>query len=304
MGLLVLPCPSWTVHQVVLSKQSFSFVGVNVKPCFQPCSKGIAVQEITCLSNLIQKSRRGGRIASPCFAAAVEDTVCTEPVLDRQNNPLITAALVKQLRDETGSGMMDCKKALMETAGDLERAREYLRKKGLASAEKKSSRKATEGRIGSYIHDNRLGVLIEVNCETDFVARGEIFRQLVDDLAMQVAACPNVRYVSVEDIPEELVKKEREIEMQKEDLINKPEVIRAKIVEGRVRKRVCELSLLEQSFIKDESILVKDLVRQTVVILGENIQVRRFNRFVLGEGVEKKNQDVSAEVASQTEIKH
>lgn len=195
----------------------------------------------------------------------------------------ISPALVKQLREETGAGMMDCKNALSETGGDLEKAQEYLRKKGLSSAEKKSSRLAAEGRIGSYIHDARIGVLIEVNCETDFVGRSENFKNLVDDLAMQVVACPQVQYVSIEDVPPAIVNKEKEIEMQREDLQSRPENIRERIVEGRVSKRLGELALLEQPFIKNDSVLVKDLVKQTVAALGENIKVRRFVRFTLGE---------------------
>ncbi|CAN1764947.1 Polyprotein of EF-Ts, chloroplastic [Linum perenne] len=186
-------------------------------------------------------------------------------------------ALVKQLREETGAGMMDCKKALSETGGDLEKAQEYLRKKGLSSADKKSSRIAAEGRIGSYIHDSRIGVLIE---------RSEEFKELVNDLAMQVVACPQVQFVSVEDVPESFVLKEKELEMQREDLQSKPENIREKIVEGRISKRMGELALLEQPFIKDDKLLVKDLVKQTIATLGENIKVRRFIKFTLGEAIE------------------
>lgn len=207
----------------------------------------------------------------------------------------VSAALVKQLREETGAGMMDCKKALSETGGDLEKAQEYLRKKGLSSAEKKSSRLAAEGRIGSYIHDSRIGVLIEVNCETDFVGRSEKFKELVDDLAMQVVACPQVQFVSIEDIPESIVSKEKELERQREDLLSKPENIRERIVEGRISKRLGELALLEQPFIKDDSLLVKDLVKQTVAALGENIKVRRFVRFTLGETVEDAKAEAAAE---------
>ncbi|KAJ0975347.1 hypothetical protein J5N97_017312 [Dioscorea zingiberensis] len=212
----------------------------------------------------------------------------------------ISPALVKQLREETGAGMMDCKKALAETGGDIIKAQEFLQKKGLASADKKASRATAEGRIGSYIHDNRIGVLIEVNCETDFVSRGEIFKQLVDDLAMQVAACPQVKYLVTEDVPEEIVNKEREIEMQKEDLLAKPEQIRSKIVDGRIRKRLEELALLDQPYIKDDKVVVKDFVKQTIATIGENIKVRRFVRFNLGEGLERKSQDFAAEVAAQT----
>ncbi|XP_022755010.1 uncharacterized protein LOC111303187 isoform X2 [Durio zibethinus] len=215
----------------------------------------------------------------------------------------ISPALVKQLREETGAGMMDCKKALSETAGDIVKAQEFLRKKGLASAEKKASRVTAEGRIGSYIHDSRIGVLVEVNCETDFVSRGDIFKELVDNLAMQVAACSQVQYLVPEDVPEETVIREREIEMQKEDLLSKPEQIRSKIVEGRIRKRLGELALLEQPYIKNDKVVVKDWVKQTIATIGENIKVKRFVRFNLGEGLEKKSQDFAAEVAAQTAAK-
>lgn len=219
------------------------------------------------------------------------------------NAAAVSPALVKQLREETGAGMMDCKRALSETGGDIEKAYEFLRKKGLASADKKSSRATAEGRIGSYIHDSRIGVLIEVNCETDFVARGDIFKELVEDLAMQVAACPQVQYLTPEDVPQDFVDKEREIEIQKEDLLSKPEQFRSKIVDGRIRKRLEELALLEQPFIKDDKVVVKDWVKQTIATIGENIKVKRFVRYNLGEGLEKKSQDFAAEVAAQTAAK-
>lgn len=215
----------------------------------------------------------------------------------------VSPALVKQLREETGAGMMDCKKALAETGGDIVKAQEFLRKKGLASADKKASRATAEGRIGSYIHDSRIGVMVEVNCETDFVSRGDIFKELVDNLAMQVAACPQVKYLVIEDVPEEIVNKEKEIEMQKEDLLLKPEQIRSKIVEGRIRKRLEELALLEQPYIKNDKMVVKDWVKQTIATIGENIKVKRFVRYNLGEGLKKKSLDFAAEVASQTAAK-
>ncbi|KAF2303943.1 hypothetical protein GH714_024791 [Hevea brasiliensis] len=176
-------------------------------------------------------------------------------------------------------------------------------RKGLASAEKKASRATAEGRIGSYIHDSRIGVLVEVNCETDFVSRGDIFKELVDDIAMQVAACPQVQYLATEDVPEVIVNKEKEIEMQKEDLLSKPEQIRSKIVEGRIRKRLEELALLEQPYIRNDKIVIKDWVKQTIATIGENIKVKRFIRYNLGEGLEKKSQDFAAEVAAQTAAK-
>tara|TARA_B100000900_G_scaffold415841_1_gene447461 strand:+ start:1519 stop:2175 length:657 start_codon:yes stop_codon:yes gene_type:complete len=211
----------------------------------------------------------------------------------------ISAKLVKDLRDKTGAGMMDCKKALNETDGSLDKAVEWLRQKGIASAEKKSSRVAAEGAIGSYIHTgSRVGVLLEVNCETDFVARGEIFQSLLKDISMQVAACPNVEYVSVDEIPKDVVEKEKQIEMGRDDLANKPEQIRAKIVDGRIGKRLKELVLLDQPYIKDSSLTVEELVKQTAGKIGENIRVRRFTRYTLGEGIEVKEMGFAEEVES------
>ncbi len=211
----------------------------------------------------------------------------------------ITAKLVKELRDKTGAGMMDCKKALNETDGDVEKAIEWLRKKGIASAEKKSGRVAAEGSIGSYIHTgSRVGVLLELNCETDFVARGEIFQSLLKDVAMQIAACPNVEYVSIDEIPNEVVKKEKQIEMGRDDLAGKPDQIKEKIVEGRISKRLNELVLLEQPYIKDSSLSVEQLVKETAGKIGENIRIRRFTRYTLGEGIEVETVGFAEEVAS------
>ena len=213
----------------------------------------------------------------------------------------ITAKLVKELRDKTGAGMMDCKKALNETDGDVEKAIEWLRKKGIASAEKKSGRVAAEGSIGSYIHTgSRVGVLLELNCETDFVARGEIFQSLLKDVAMQIAACPNVEYVSIDEIPNEVVKKEKQIEMGRDDLAGKPDQIKEKIVEGRISKRLNELVLLEQPYIKDSSLSVEQLVKETAGKIGENIRIRRFTRYTLGEGIEVETVGFAEEVASIT----
>ena len=211
----------------------------------------------------------------------------------------VSAKLVKDLRDKTGAGMMDCKKALAESDGDMLKASEWLRKKGIASAEKKSSRIAAEGAIGTYIHTGaRVGVLLELNCETDFVARGDLFQGLLKDVAMQVAACPNVEYVSTEEIPVDVVEKEKSIEMGRDDLSGKPEQIKAKIVEGRIGKRLKELVLLEQPFIRDSSMTVAELVKQVAGKIGENIKVRRFTRYTLGEGIEVDQTDFATEVAS------
>jgi len=213
----------------------------------------------------------------------------------------ITAKLVKELRDKTSAGMMDCKKALIENKGDMDKSIEWLRQKGIASAEKKSGRVAAEGAVGSYIHTgSRVGVLLELNCETDFVARGDLFQGLLRDLSMQVAACPNVEYVSVDQIPESIANKEKEIEMGRDDLSGKPDQIKAKIVEGRISKRLKEMALLEQPFIKDSSINVEELVKQVAGKIGENLKVRRFTRYTLGEGIEVQGTDFAEEVASMT----
>jgi len=212
----------------------------------------------------------------------------------------ISAKTVKDLRDQTGAGMMDCKKALQETNGDLEKAKEWLRQKGIASAEKKVGKLAAEGLVGSYIHiGGRIGVLVEVNCQTDFVARNEDFKALVQTIAMQIAAYPNVEYVKIDEIPAEVANREKSIEMGRDDLAGKPDNIKEKIVQGRIDKRLKEMCLLDQPYMRDPGITVEEYVKQHIAKLGENIQVRRFVRFVLGEGIEKAESDFAAEVAAQ-----
>ena len=211
----------------------------------------------------------------------------------------ISAKLVKELRDSTGAGMMDCKKALSECGGDVAEAEEYLRKKGIASAEKRASRTAAEGVISSYIHaGSRIGVLLEMNCETDFVARNPEYAELVNTVAMQIAAS-DVLYVDAADADPEWVAKEREIEMGKEDLLSKPENIRGNIVEGRINKLVSQKALLEQAWILDTDKTVKQAVQEVVAKLGENIKIRRFEKYNLGEGIEVEKKDFADEVAEQ-----
>ncbi|MEW6493449.1 MAG: translation elongation factor Ts [Cyanobacteriota bacterium] len=307
----------------------------------------------------------------------------------------ISAKLVKELREKTGAGMMDCKKALAESDGDVSKAAEWLRQKGITSAEKKAGRVAAEGLVSSYIEpEGRVGVLVEVNCQTDFVARNEAFQALVQNIArqaagaqdvaslmaqpyiedqnitveqavkqaiaqigeniqvrrfqrygldegtqgivdsyihtggrvgvlvevncktdsaakseefkalarniaMQIAACPNVEYVKVDDIPSEIAQKEKDIEMGRDDLSGKPDNIKEKIVQGRIDKRLKEMTLMDQPYIRDQSISVEELVKQNSSQLGEDIQVRRFTRYVLGEGIEKEESNFAEEVAAQ-----
>ena len=307
----------------------------------------------------------------------------------------ISAKLVKELRDKTSAGMMDCKKALQESDGDIAKATEWLRQKGITSAGKKAERVAAEGLVSSYIQPaGRLGVLVEVNCQTDFVARNEAFQILVQNIAkqavdaqdldslmaqpyiddqsvmveqavkqaiaqigeniqvrrfqryallegtqgiiesyihtggrvgvlvevnckseavakreefkalarniaMQVAACPNVEYVKVADIPQDIADKEKTIEMGRDDLSGKPDNIKEKIVQGRIVKRLQELTLMDQPYIRDQSISVEELVKQNIAQLGEEVQVLRFTRYVLGEGIEKEESNFAEEVAAQ-----
>ncbi|WP_077367509.1 translation elongation factor Ts [Anaerosalibacter sp. Marseille-P3206] len=210
----------------------------------------------------------------------------------------ISAAMVKELRERTGAGMMDCKKALQETDGDIEKAIDLLREKGLSKAAKKAGRIAAEGLVDSYIHNGRIGVLIEVNTETDFVAKNEEFKQFVRDMAMQVAAS-SPKYVSVEDVPEEVVAREKEVLMNQVVNEGKPEHVAEKIVEGRLGKFFEQICLLEQSFIKDPDKKVKDLLNEKISVIGENIKIRRFVRYEVGEGLEKREEDFAEEVAKQ-----
>jgi elongation factor Ts len=196
----------------------------------------------------------------------------------------IDAKIVKKLRDETGAGMMNCKKALIENDGDYEKAIQSLKLKGMATADKKANRNTNEGLIYSYIHTgNKLGILLEVNCETDFVARREEFSDLAKNISMQIASNPDIIFVSMDEISETVKEEVRLFEGAKEDLQNKPEQIKNKIVEGRVEKNLKRQVLLDQEFIRDSNLTVGEYIKQVVGILGENIKVTRFIRFVLGE---------------------
>lgn len=198
----------------------------------------------------------------------------------------VTADKVKELREKTGAGMMDCKKALADSSGDMEKAIDLLRQKGLATAARKASRAASEGLIGSYIHMDKLGVLVEVNCETDFVAKTDDFRELVKDIAMHIAAA-NPTYVSREEVLADVIEREKEI--YRAQVTNKPPQVVEKIIEGKLDKFFGDTCLLDQVFIKDPEgkQKIKDLITEKIAKLGENIVLRRFARFQLGEGLEK-----------------
>ncbi|NLX03309.1 MAG: translation elongation factor Ts [Syntrophomonadaceae bacterium] len=207
--------------------------------------------------------------------------------------------MVKELRERTGAGMMDCKKALVAADGDIEKAIDELRTKGLASAAKKASRVASEGAVTSYIHaGGRIGVLVEVNCETDFVGKTAEFKQLAYDIAMQIAAS-NPDYVSREDVPEQVITHEKEVLKAQALEEGKPEKVIDKMVEGRLEKFYKERCLLEQPFIKDPDKTVQELIHEHVARIGENINVRRFARYELGQGIEKEQGDFAAEVMAQ-----
>ncbi len=193
------------------------------------------------------------------------------------------STLVKELREKTGAGILDCQKALQESENNIDRAIDYLRQKGLAAAQKKAGRETNEGTISAYIHPgNRIGVLVEVNCETDFVARNEEFQAFVKDLALQIAAS-SPSFVRREEVPPELIEKEKMIYLAQAKEMGKPEVAWPKIVEGKLEKFYQESCLLEQAFIKDPAVSIKDLVAQKIAKIGENISIRRFTRYQLGQ---------------------
>jgi elongation factor Ts len=210
----------------------------------------------------------------------------------------ITAAQVNELRKVTGAGLMDCKKALTETGGDQEKAVDYLRKKGLAAAAKKAGRIASEGLVGSYIHaGGKIGVLVEVNCETDFVAKNENFQSFVKDIAMHIAAA-SPQYVRREEVSADLLEREKDIYRSKAKETGKPDNIIEKIVEGQIGKFYADICLLEQSYVKDPDKTIQAYLNETIASIGENISIRRFARFALGEGLAKKESDFAAEVAA------
>ena len=213
---------------------------------------------------------------------------------------MVTPSDVAKLRAMTGVGMMDCKKALMETNGDMDKAVDYLREKGMAAAAKKADRIAAEGVVGSYIHmGGKIGVLVEVNCETDFVAKSDKFQALVKDIAMQIAAAKPL-YVSEADVPSEELDKEREILTVQAKNEGKPEAIIAKMVEGRLKKYYADFCLLDQPFVKDSDKTVQQIINEAILSIGEKISVRRFTRYEMSEGLEKRKDNLAEEIAKMS----
>lgn len=211
----------------------------------------------------------------------------------------ITADMVKQLRERTGAGMMDCKKVLIETNGDMEKAAEELRKKGLASAAKKGDRQATEGAVQAYIHlGGRIGVLVEINCETDFVANNEMFKELTKDIAMHIAAAAP-QYVARADVPADVVAKEKAILTEITINEGKPAAAAEKIVEGRLNKYFSQICLLEQTFVKNDKLTIEQLINEKIATIGEKISIRRFVRYAVGEGMEKKVENLADVVQAE-----
>ena len=208
----------------------------------------------------------------------------------------VSASMVKELREKTGAGMMDCKKALAETGGDFAKAEEWLRKKGITNASKKEGRVAAEGVIATYVHGGRIGVMVEVNCETDFVARNTDFQDLVKDVAMQVAAA-SPKYVRREEVPTEQLEKEKEIQRALLKQQGKPEAMWDKILVGKVEKYYEGVCLVDQLWVKDDKKKVGEMITERSAKIGEKVSVRRFVRYEVGEGIEKKKEDLAAEVA-------
>lgn len=211
---------------------------------------------------------------------------------------MVTAELVKELRDRTGAGIMDCKKVLVETDGNIDKAIELLRERGIAKAAKKASRIAAEGLVEAYIHGGKFGALVEVNSETDFVAKNDEFRAFVRDVAMQVVSS-NPKYVSREEVPADVVESEKAVLTAQALNEGKPEAVVAKMVEGRINKFFEEICLLDQPFIKDPDKTVKEVLNEKIATIGENIVIRRFVRFERGEGLEKKQENFAEEVMKQ-----
>jgi elongation factor Ts len=215
---------------------------------------------------------------------------------------MATMEQIKELRERTGAGMLECKKALAENGDDVEKAIDYLRKRGLAQAAKKSGRTAAEGLVHAYIHaGGKIGVLVEINCETDFVAMNDQFKSFAQEIAMQIAAC-NPKYLSREEVSADELARERKVQLERVMAEGKPEAVAQKIVDGRMSKFYEEICLLDQKYIKDDKKTIDQLVKESISTIGENIRIRRFVRYEVGEGIEKKSGDFAAEVAAAAAV--
>eukprot|EP00929_Paragymnodinium_shiwhaense_P115475 TRINITY_DN843_c0_g1_i3.p1 TRINITY_DN843_c0_g1~~TRINITY_DN843_c0_g1_i3.p1 ORF type:complete len:608 (+),score=268.82 TRINITY_DN843_c0_g1_i3:73-1824(+) len=248
----------------------------------------------------LAKYKEGGAPEPPKKEEPKKEEPKAEEKKEEKPKVAVSGAQVKELRGRSGAGILDSKKALQESGGDMEAAMAWLKKKGIAKADKKVGREAAEGVVSSYVHFNgKIGVLVEVNCETDFVAKNELFTEFASDCAMQIAANPSICCVSTDDVPADIVAKEKEIEMGKEDLAGKPDNIKERIVDGRLRKKYEEMALLSQKWLKDEDKSVSEVLKERIAKLGENCVIRRFERFNLGEGLEKVEADFAAGVEKE-----
>jgi len=252
----------------------------------------------------LSKYKTDGAAPEPKKEPEPEAPKAPEPEAAKKEEPkvAVSAASVKALRERSGAGILDSKKALTACDNDVDKALEWLKKKGMAKAGKKAGNLSAEGAVDSYVHFNsKLGVIVEVNSETDFVAINAIFKEFVKDVAMQVAANPSIEYVSSDEVDPSLYAQAKVLEMEKEDLAGKPDNIKEKIVDGRLKKKFEESALLSQKWLKDEDKTVQEVVTEKIAQLGENIVIRRFARLTLGEGLEKKDADFAAGVEKELE---
>jgi len=250
----------------------------------------------------LEKYRSSGEEEKPAEPEAPKPAAAPEPAKEEAKKPAfqVSAAQVKELRERSGAAILDSKKALVECEGDVDKAMEWLKKKGMSKADKKAGNASLEGAVASYVHFNsKLGVIVEVNSETDFVAMNSIFKDFARDVAMQIAAIPTIETISADDVPADVYNKEKEIEMAKEDLAGKPDEIKDKIVTGRLKKKYEEVALLGQKWLKDEEKTVQQVLKETIAKLGENLVIRRFSRLTLGEGIQKKDDDFAAGVEAE-----
>jgi len=293
-----------TVEEVL--KEKISKLGENIvirRFVRLNLGEGLEKKDADFAGDVERELRKYKAEGAAAAAPAAEPREAAPPAAERpaeEEGPAISAAQVKELRQRSGAGILDSKKALKETGGDVEEAMAWLRKKGMAKADKKAGNLSVEGAVASYVHFNsKLGVIVEVNSQTDFVAINSVFKEFATDVAMQLAANPTVTCISPDDVPAELIARERELEMQKDDLAGKPDHVVEKMVDGRLKKKFSEMALLEQKWLKDEDKTVQEVLKEKIAQLGENLVIRRFQRLTLGEGLEKKDNDFAAGVEKE-----